>query len=61
MIAPTSDLEDFYRYGFLSLMQFTNNYFLSKIKEDSSINASFYLMRFDDYTKDNFLISLGYT
>ena len=61
VIAPTSDLEDFYRYGFLSLMEFTNNYFLSKNNGNSSISASFYPMRFDDYSEDYFLIGLGYT
>ena len=61
VIAPTSDLEDFYRYGFLSLMEFTNNYFLSKKSESSSMTASFYPMRFDDYSEDYFLIGLGYT
>ena len=61
IVFPSEYLEDFYDYGFLSLMNLADNYFLQQKNEDGKIEAQFYPMRFDDYIEDGFLTGLGNT
>ena len=58
IVSPTSHLKDFYDYGFLSLMNLADNYFLQQKNSEAYIEANFYPMRFDDYIEDGFLAGI---
>ena len=55
IVSPSPYLEDFYDYGFLSLMNLAHNYFLQKNDPGAYLEAKIYPMRFDSYKEDKFL------
>jgi ATP-binding cassette subfamily A (ABC1) protein 3 len=59
IVSPRPYLQNYYDFGFLSLMNLADNYLLSQKQSGGSIKASFYPMRFDDYIEDTFLGGLG--
>jgi len=61
IVSPSSYLDDFYRYGFLSLMNLADNYLLQQKHSEGYIEGKIYPMRFDSYLEDTFLEALGNT